>query len=197
MPPPKPRASLSTPSTTASTSPKAIVSPPTSTSCRRRARKSDHRWRLQTQIRRPGNPLLPYNTTTPPKCRPPWRPCSAIGAGNVEVAEAPSLSWSVFFTGKFAYTDVPAMSSSTSLTGTENPRVGISETAKQPRASTATSAKGSSPKQPASPPTPPNWRSMAFPRRLTITSGWPMPRGRGRQPGPLRRHHDEHPETAL
>jgi hypothetical protein len=55
---------------------------------------------------------------------------STIGAGNVEVAKPNSSSFSVFFTGKFAYTDVPALGSSVSFTGTENPRLSITETAK-------------------------------------------------------------------
>ena len=75
-------------------------------------------------------PSFPYNTTTAVEVQAALEALLAIGAGNVEVAERPSLSWAVFFTGKFAYTDVPALGSSASLTGTENPRVIISEKAK-------------------------------------------------------------------
>jgi hypothetical protein len=55
---------------------------------------------------------------------------TTIGAGNVEVAEPLPSSFAVFFTGKFAYTDVPSLGSTSTLTGTENPRVGITETVK-------------------------------------------------------------------
>ncbi|MFY9587801.1 MAG: hypothetical protein WAT66_10135, partial [Actinomycetota bacterium] len=56
---------------------------------------------------------------------------STIGAGNVEVVEHPStLSWTVFFTGKFAYTDVPELGRDYSLLTGSNPRVGVLETAK-------------------------------------------------------------------
>jgi len=60
---------------------------------------------------------------------------STIGAGNVEVVKYPGSgevfsSYYVFFTGKFAYTDVETMGAVNSLTGTINPRIGVAERAK-------------------------------------------------------------------
>ncbi|HEY2334973.1 MAG TPA: hypothetical protein VGH58_08205 [Solirubrobacterales bacterium] len=72
---------------------------------------------------------LPYNATAA-EIQAALTALSTIGVGNVEVVMPSPGVFSVFFVGKFAFTDVPTMGSSNSLTGSENPRVNVSETSK-------------------------------------------------------------------
>ncbi len=75
-------------------------------------------------------PSLPYNATAA-EVQAALEALSSIEPGNVEVAEHPStLSWTVFFTGKFAYTDVAEIGRDYSLLTGSNPRLGVIETAK-------------------------------------------------------------------
>jgi hypothetical protein len=74
-------------------------------------------------------PPLPYNATAA-EMQMALASLSTIGVGNVEVVKPSPRVFSVFFVGKFAFTDVPAMGSSNSLTGSENPRVNVGETSK-------------------------------------------------------------------